>query len=151
MTKDEIIAAITANTEGILAPAKKVKDYPSGRELWAAGVTVTTADPDTLNNATQEFYWDPETDSAKWAGVVRKNYEAPEAPVPEPTAIEKAEIALNGALGAGKWKFVSIDDGPHGTVAKIRAKADNTGDYPADMLLAVSMAANGTPIVVESE
>jgi len=144
MNKAEIIAKITSNVHAILVPAQKSKAYPSGIELWTVGILVTVNADGLVNGATQDFFWNPETDEARFTGSERKNYVAPQPETPEPTPIEKAKAAVDAVLGVDGWTFVGISDGPHGTVAKIRRKDDQT-------LLAVSMAADGTPVLVESE
>lgn len=66
------------------------------------------------------------------------------APVIVPTPFEAAKIAVDAALGAGTWKFVSIESSNAGTIAKIRRNADG-------VLLAVTLGADGSPITVAAE
>jgi len=66
------------------------------------------------------------------------------APVIVPTPFEAAKIAVDAALGAGTWKFVSIESSNAGTIAKIRRNADGA-------LLAVTLGADGSPITVAAE
>jgi len=70
-----------------------------------------------------------------------RNYTAPAI---DPTPFEAAKIAVDAALGAGTWKFVSIESSNAGTIAKIRRNADG-------VLLAVTLGADGTPITVAAE
>lgn len=66
------------------------------------------------------------------------------APATQPTPLEAAKIAVDAALGAGAWKFVSLDTSNAGTIAKIRRNSDGA-------LLAITLAGDGSPITVDAE
>ena len=81
-----------------------------------------------------------QSESAHLVSTDKRNYEAPTI---EPTPFEAAKIAIDAALGAGSWTFLSIASSDAGTIAKIKR---NTGG-----ILAVTLAADGSPITVPAE
>ena len=70
-----------------------------------------------------------------------KNYSSNEAAA---TPLEAAKLAVDASLGVNNWRFISLDTSTAGTVATIR-RLDN------NQKIAVTLAADGTPIVIEAE
>jgi len=119
MTKTEIIADITGNVTDVITPIVRRKAYTQNSELWGCEVLITTG-PKTAQTATQEFFWNPETDTAVYSGAERKDYAEPEA---EPEAIdpfERAKSALDATYGEDNWTYVFHKTDVNGTLVTVK-------------------------------
>lgn len=144
-----LVSSGTVTATGTFAPIGDtiaVNDATGQRALSEGRLPVTVTTDSTggqkLTHALVLVYDMGQGDeSAHLVSTDVRNYRVPSV---EPTPFEAAKIAVDAALGAGAWKFVRIESSTAGTIATIRRTSDGE-------LIAVTMAADGTPITVAAE
>lgn len=140
---DGIVAAIGPPTHTAAAIAV---DTATGKsqvtEIDLYCIVTTNDDGDQRATTLRVLVYDIGT--ANESAVIADTTRNFSAPTPTATPFESAKIAVDAALGVGAWKFVGLESSDAGTIATIRRNSDNAK-------LAVTLAADGTPLTVEAE
>lgn len=157
MTKAEFRAALAAGSVRLIGGerfANNVREPINGMLTYEQSVLVEREDG--LGDVQTAVYYTLDEAADGDAAVTLpkrwpKSYVASEPETPAPNLLERAKAALDATLGVDTWIYIRKESGEEGTVAKVRTKAGNALGLPAGTVLAATLAADGSPIVVESE